>query len=943
MIQKLFISFFICLCILPNFLAKIQAQSNSNLIILGEFKGIQNQEPSITTTLTKRVTDSLEKDNFSVKEIPYNQVKNNLEYTKRQTAQFYITGYYNRSRFGNLEIFAQIYNPETETLIDALSISDEVLKIEGLAINDADVKQSDEEIIEKFVKRLNIKLKLNPKKQERREEINEHVFGTKINNKEEYPVAKEDISKEASQVFKLLEEIEVVSATKTKVKIIEAPAAVYVVTAKQIRERGYRTLSDALHHLPGFDFQHNYGIFPELIHQRGLVGNNNRTNIYIDGIQDNNINENGFLAGSIRFPLMNVERIEVVSGPASALYGANAFNGIINIITKDGSTSPGNHAEFTYGSYESNFKNPGASANFSARGVSESGGIQYSIGGYYYKTQGPNFGGIGRLDGDDPVENKLCGGQCISDGNGLGYYWSPNYNNSKEETYNVTAKFKMKNFRFQTINWKYHQGEGTFANGNQQIDFKQRGLETGKFDERNTARLLGILNGNASPEGFIGSNWDFQNNAVTMGYDLPLTDKLSLDSEATVRHTSIMSSSKESYPNDTSTNPQYRTGDFTIAENYARPDYAYQLEEKLFYNPNEYMSTVVGIVARHFVVAKGYGTYERVNINNFAGYIQQSIRIWEKVTLLGGIRHDETSTYGGATNPRASIVYQPIKELSFKALYSTGFREPTVFELFSQTLQRKTNPDLIPETLVTKELGMSYILFKKLSGSIHAFENKIENLIIEVRTRDDLAINGVEPTAGSWNQNQNLGEVKIRGLEFSNNTKITDWLDVFANYTYTRGEYINLPSSLQTSPSTRGREGDNYGDDIYLAIYEELTGDKTSPTKGPVPHIAPHKWNVGFTYHINKNVSFFLSGSYVDVRRNISTNPNNAVGSYTMMKANFRWENFIFEGLYFNVLVNNATNDLFFDPGIRNAAGGYYPTQHPLERRNIWITLGKNF
>jgi hypothetical protein len=57
----------------------------------------------------------------------------------------------------------------------------------------------------------------------------------------------------------------------------------------------------------------------------------------------------------------------------------------------------------------------------------------------------------------------------------------------------------MDKFRFQTINWKYHQGEGTFANGNQQIDFSQRGLETGNFDARNSARLLGVLNGTASP------------------------------------------------------------------------------------------------------------------------------------------------------------------------------------------------------------------------------------------------------------------------------------------------------------------------------------------------------------------------------------------------------------------------------------------------------------
>ncbi|MCE9499917.1 MAG: TonB-dependent receptor plug domain-containing protein, partial [Leptospira sp.] len=221
--------------------------------------------------------------------------------------------------------------------------------------------------------------------------------------------------------------------------------------------------------------------------------------------------ENAMLGGSVRFPLANIERIEVVSGPASALYGANAFNGIINIITKDGETNPGNHIDATYGTYEKKYTNPGASASFSARGTS--GGenpIQYSVGGYYYKTDGPNFGGIQGLDPPnngatkanpnynyhyDPVYyygRKACGDStCKPDSKSIGYFWSPGYNVSQEETYNVTAKFSRGGFRFETINWQYLQGEGIFGNGTQQIDTKERGFESGKYDSRNLALAYG--------------------------------------------------------------------------------------------------------------------------------------------------------------------------------------------------------------------------------------------------------------------------------------------------------------------------------------------------------------------------------------------------------------------------------------------------------------------
>jgi len=62
-----------------------------------------------------------------------------------------------------------------------------------------------------------------------------------------------------------------------------------------------------------------------------------------------------------------------------------------------------------------------------------------------------------------------------------------------------------------------------------------------------------------------------------------------------------------------------------------------------------------------------------------------------------------------------------------------------------------------------------------------------------------------------------------------------------------------------------------------------------------------------------------------------------------MVKINIRWEDFYKPGMYMQLTINNLTNEQFFDPGIRSATGGYYPTQHPLETRNIWFTLGYKF
>ncbi len=125
---------------------------------------------------------------------------------------------------------------------------------------------------------------------------------------------------------------EVVSASKIPQKLREVPAIVRVITADQIKERGYFVLEEALADLPGFNFRNILG-FNSYSFMRGAPNQNNLILLLIDGIQVNELNSGGFYGGG-QYNLSNTDRIEVVYGPASALYGTNAVSGIINIITK---------------------------------------------------------------------------------------------------------------------------------------------------------------------------------------------------------------------------------------------------------------------------------------------------------------------------------------------------------------------------------------------------------------------------------------------------------------------------------------------------------------------------------------------------------------------------------------------------------------------------------
>lgn len=128
----------------------------------------------------------------------------------------------------------------------------------------------------------------------------------------------------------------VVTATRTPVKIVDANANINVITAKEIENNHYTSLEEAVRNVPGVQFL-SYGLAGYSASAFRMNGADN-TVVLIDGVRANHAGQ-AFQASYLN--LDNVERIEVLKGSASALYGADAKGGVINIITKkvDGNQS----------------------------------------------------------------------------------------------------------------------------------------------------------------------------------------------------------------------------------------------------------------------------------------------------------------------------------------------------------------------------------------------------------------------------------------------------------------------------------------------------------------------------------------------------------------------------------------------------------------------------
>ena len=178
--------------------------------------------------------------------------------------------------------------------------------------------------------------------------------------------------------------VEVVStASKFPQSVREAPASVTVITADDIRRYGHRTLADSLRSVRGFytTYDRNYGY----VGIRGFArpgDYNTRILLLLDG---HRLNDGTYDMAPIGtdFPIdmSLIERIEIIRGPGSALYGSNAFFAVINVVTKTGASAKGLQVEVQGGSLETR----GAAASF---GRLFGSGRELLIGGSTYHSAG---------------------------------------------------------------------------------------------------------------------------------------------------------------------------------------------------------------------------------------------------------------------------------------------------------------------------------------------------------------------------------------------------------------------------------------------------------------------------------------------------------------------------------------------------------------------------
>ncbi|HUR65624.1 MAG TPA: TonB-dependent receptor [Chitinophagaceae bacterium] len=500
--------------------------------------------------------------------------------------------------------------------------------------------------------------------------------------------------------------IRVVTASGYMQTTAEAPATITVITSEQIEDRGYEQLEDALRDVPGIDMIHINGYAPTLFYFRGMYGAENlRALLMIDGIVENNILGSNDLAGPA-YSLHNVERIEIIWGPVSARYGANAFGGVINIISKKGADIDGLHLQQGIGSFNTLFEKV-------LVGVKKSR-FEFAVGATLYSTDGPKF------TNRDPLYSASAVDRAFSVTGLLSY----------------DAKKSTTTFGYRA--YKTPMGWGTYANSpTAYLHLPPQGNNNHGTIGVIQREFRGEHSGVHDP--FLRT-WFLQN-------EYHPTIKWNLLSRLVYRETG---SGEDSYIYVTVDGRRLiraLIGTFSnrisgeLIANYTHSD-KHRFAAGLQVNQDNVeegsrkatfdLSTVYLVDGRDTVVnLRSTFLPRQFDIrNNIGGYLQYSlhVKLLGKTSFTVAARYDDNSYFGDVISPRLAIVNQPTDKFTFKFQVGKAFRAPTNLEIY-QTPPTGTFK-LKYEKLLAYELNAIYSPSKRFRAQLNAFRNELNDVIV---------------------------------------------------------------------------------------------------------------------------------------------------------------------------------------------------------------------
>jgi iron complex outermembrane receptor protein len=584
----------------------------------------------------------------------------------------------------------------------------------------------------------------------------------------------------AEELLLFFEEEELIIATRRPTPVRKAPATATVITAKEIRNMGARNLIDVLKMVPGFGVSiTEYGV--QMFEVRGIrTPTSEKILLMIDG---HSLNKS--FTGSALYtlaqdmPVENIKKIEVIRGPGSALYGANAFVAVINVITRDPDGIDGIEVKGGYGSFDTSHANITAGKSFE-NGLDLSGSADYF-----------------RTDGDDiRIERDTLTGTPFTTTPGDAFIalektdlflkasygdftFRGHYIKRDDEGFYVGLAYSLTDDSTNPI--EYYWGELSYhpvINSKLSAEFK---LYYDHYEQETSAQLQPEGFAGSFPDGMIGEPW--------------LKDR-TIGGEAQFNY------------NITDSN-------HLIAGMMYEKMRQYDVHQYANFAPTLFPPVPVDLGA----VQEVANWNKDADRELMAVYLQDEWEIVDNLNLTAGIRYDHYSDFGDTTNPRVGVVWGFMENADLKLLYGQAFRAPNFVELYNQNNPvNQGNPDLDPETIKTYEASLGLRLAHSFSVDMNYFYNKIEDIIVwDTTTSPALHVNA--------------GEAEVQGIELVLTGQYTQDNYWKVSYTYQDPKDSATDERLPYVPLHRAGASINYGLTKHLNIHTDIlwTDERSRP------------------------------------------------------------------------------------------------------------------
>lgn len=545
----------------------------------------------------------------------------------------------------------------------------------------------------------------------------------------------------------------VVTATKTQIEKKEVPVAVEVISEQKIKDLGAYSVQDALRLAANVDVQ-DVGMTGNQVQIRG--NSTKYTLILVNGkrLSSENTSTTANVYELKRINIADVERIEVLRGNSSALYGSDALGGVINIITKK-ATKP----TFTVNTHAGS-KDNGMSFNYAS---GQQGKVSFKMGGAIEKVREEH---TGLYDSYSTMQGMVIRKSKDDSTNmyGIRHHLNTDIQYDFDEDHNLDLEMNFMREQFNTNAYASNGADYTVS--------PSQKYEMGKYYNYNNTRSEYALTYN-------GKDGKHDYNFRTY------YSQLRKDNDST--YINIKGNSSKLVDFD-----QNNYSAFVVE---GKDTYTIDEKNTLTYGAEYKKNTMDGTHlqdAGSNVTSITHGNIiksaSEVTDETIAVYLQDELKLNDKLLLIPAVRVDHHDAYGTHASPKIGATYSFSDNSRLKINYGKGFRAPTLYELYANmaksgmapmTVHVLGNKDLEPEKSTNFDISLEAEK-GKVTSKVSYFHNDIKNMI----DGDDYDGPETKLDPGIWSKYINRGDVEISGAELEVGYNFDNHWSVSGSYNY---------------------------------------------------------------------------------------------------------------------------------------------------------------